>query len=70
METKINKSTITESRERDIYSIDCPICKQIIKGNSEGTVIYNFGNHFRQKHPGKKMGNYLFEESKLKENKK
>ena len=50
--------------------VDCPICKNRIRGNSEGMVIYNFGVHFKQKHPGKTMGKYLFEESKSRENKK
>lgn len=36
--------------ERTLYIDKCPICKQEIKGSSEGQVKYNIETHIRQKH--------------------
>ncbi len=40
-ETKVTRIT---------YSVDCPECKKMIKGNSPRTVEWNLDLHIKQKH--------------------
>lgn len=47
MEIK-NKKKVTRT-----FYVDCPICKEEIKGTSELTTVHNLKVHVRMKHPEK-----------------